>query len=295
MAKSKAGFGDSVRRLFFNPARALQAVKRDERVFVKKEHMCPSCGVHLDDEPFVENAFVCYSCNHHFRLSVQERMRLLADDNQYQEFSFGITSKNPLDFPEYDEKLHQAKVKTGCEDAISNYRCQINGTESVVSVMNFAFMGGSMGSVVGEKITQALLEAAENRLPYILFTASGGARMQEGIHSLMQMAKTSHAIALLEASGMPFFVVLTDPTTGGVTASFAMLGDVILAEPGSLIGFAGARVIEGTMRQKLPEGFQRAEFQLEKGFVDMVVDRKDLKKTLSFLIDTHLSVEGGRK
>jgi len=294
MASQNQG-GDFFRRLFFNPRRALQAAHKDERGYVRKEHQCPSCGVRLEEELLVENQYTCFNCNHHFRLAIQERMQFLADNNEYREFSFGITSKNPLDFPEYDEKLKQAQEKTGCEDAIKNFRCNIDGKEAVVIVMNFGFMGGSMGSVVGEKITQGLLEAAENRLPVILFTASGGARMQEGIYSLMQMAKTSHAIALLDASGMPLFVVLTDPTTGGVTASFAMLGDVILAEPGALVGFAGARVIEGTMRQKLPEGFQRSEFQQDKGFVDIVVDRKELKKTLSFLIDAHLNVEGARK
>jgi acetyl-CoA carboxylase carboxyl transferase subunit beta len=281
---------------FFNGNRKLKNQNSsDERFFVKKEHSCPNCGVHLDDERFLDNQYVCYNCNHHFRISVAERMSFLADNGEYQEFCTGITSRNPIDFPEYDQKLEQARAKTGNEDAIKNFRCRIFGKEAVIVVMNFAFMGGSMGSVVGEKITQALLEGAENHLPVILFSASGGARMQEGIYSLMQMAKTSHAIALLDNSGMPFFVTLTDPTTGGVTASFAMLGDVILAEPGALIGFAGARVIEGTIKQKLPEGFQRAEFQRDKGFVDMVVSRRDLKKTLAFLIETHTHAEGVRK
>jgi acetyl-CoA carboxylase carboxyl transferase subunit beta len=293
MATTNTGLGTWFRRVF--AARRPLQTTNDERIFVKKEHACPSCGAHLDDDKFVENQFVCENCNHHFRISIQERMNFLADNGEYQEFCVGITSKNPLNFPEYAEKYEQARAKTGCEDAIKNYRCKINGKEAVVVVMNFAFMGGSMGSVVGEKIAQALLEGAENRLPVILFSASGGARMQEGIFSLMQMAKTSHAIALLGASGMPFFVVLTDPTTGGVTASFAMLGDVILAEPNAYIGFAGARVIEGTIKHKLPEGFQRSEFQRDKGFCDLVVSRKDLKRTLSFLIESHTNVEGDRK
>ncbi|MGI9255628.1 MAG: acetyl-CoA carboxylase carboxyltransferase subunit beta, partial [Salinispira sp.] len=165
--------------------------------------------------------------------------------------------------------------------------CHIEGRRTVVGIMNFQFLGGSMGSVVGEKIARAMLLAAERELPCILFTASGGARMHEGIFSLMQMAKTSHTAALLEQSGQPLFIVLTDPTTGGVTASFAMLGDVTLAEPDALIGFAGPRVIEGIMKQKLPAGFQKSEFQLEKGFVDKIVPRQELRRTLAYLIDTH--------
>ena len=251
--------------------------------------------MHLEDEKFLENQYVCYNCNHHFRLTILERMQFLADNVEYQEFDMGITSLNPLEFPDYDEKLAQSRQKTGGEDAIKNFLCKINGRDCVVVTMNFAFMGGSMGSVVGEKITRALLMAAESRLPVVLFTASGGARMQEGIFSLMQMSKTSHAIALLEQEGLPYFVVLTDPTTGGVTASYAMLGDVILAEPGALIGFAGPRVIEGTIKQKLPDGFQSSEFQQARGFVDMIVDRKDLRRTLAFLFDAHMNVQGVRK
>lgn len=286
---------DVFRRLFLMPGKVLRQSGKDERIFVKKEHMCPSCGVHLDDDKFLDSEYVCYSCNHHFRLSTQERMQFLADNGEYHEFDMGLTSANPIGNPDYAEKLEQARSKTGHEDAIKSFICAVNGREIVAVVMNFAFMGGSMGSVVGEKIARAILEAAERRLPVVLFTASGGARMQEGIHSLMQMAKTSHAIALLEAEGLPYFVVLTDPTTGGVTASFAMLGDVCIAEPGALIGFAGARVIEGTLRAKLPEGFQRSEFQLDKGFVDMVVERSDLRRTLTFLIDAHMNVQGVRK
>lgn len=292
MAQKKVS--DWIRRALKVPARSLVDTK-DERVFVKKEHLCPSCGVHLEDDQFVENHCVCANCNHHFRLSTQERMQFLADEGDYQEFDMGITSLNPLGFPEYEEKIAAARSKTGCEEAVKNFLCKIQGHQAVVVVMNFAFMGGSMGSVVGEKLTRAVLMAAEQRLPIIIFTASGGARMQEGIYSLMQMAKTSHALALLEQEGLPFLVVLTDPTTGGVTASFAMLGDVILAEPGAYVAFAGARVIEGTIKQKLPEGFQTSEFLLDKGFVDLVVDRKELPKTLAFLIDSHMNVQGVRK
>jgi acetyl-CoA carboxylase carboxyl transferase subunit beta len=295
MAKQSATVSDFMRRVFLVPTKVLRPVGKDERIYVKKEHSCPSCGARLDDETFLENQYVCDSCNHHFRLTSQERMQFLADNGEYHEFDMGITSKNPLDFPDYNEKYAQARQKTGHEDALKSYLCSVMGRDCVVAVMNFAFMGASMGSVVGEKFARAVLEAAERRLPFIIFTCSGGARMQEGILSLMQMAKTSHATALLEAEGLPYFVVLTDPTTGGVTASFAMLGDVCLAEPGALIGFAGARVIEGTLRAKLPEGFQRSEFQLEHGYVDLVVDRKDLRKQLAFLIDAHMNVTGVRK
>ena len=295
MAKSNQTASDFMRRLFLAPTKVLRPVGKDERIYIKKEHACPSCGVRLEDDSLLESQYVCDSCNHHFRLSSLERMQFLADNGEYHEFDMGITSLNPLDFPEYTEKYAAARQKTGQEEALKSFICQIDGREAVVAVMNFAFMGASMGSVVGEKITRAVLEAAERRLPFIIFTASGGARMQEGILSLMQMAKTSHAVALLEAEGLPFFVVLTDPTTGGVTASFAMLADVCLAEPDALIGFAGARIIEGTMRAKLPDGFQRSEFQLKQGFVDMVVDRKDLRRQLAFLIDAHMNVTGVRK
>nr|WP_081942153.1 acetyl-CoA carboxylase, carboxyltransferase subunit beta [Spirochaeta lutea] len=267
----------------------------DDRVFVQKEHKCPACSAHLENDKLKENAYVCYNCNHHFRISAPERLRLLADNGEYQEFSAGLSSLNPLDFPEYEERVTSAKEKSGLDEAVKTVVCKILGREAVVMVMSFQFMGGSMGSVVGEKITRGILLAAQRGLPCILFTASGGARMQEGILSLMQMSKTSHAIALLEQTRMPFIVVLTDPTTGGVTASFAMLGDVTLAEPNALIGFAGPRVIEGTIKQKLPPGFQRAEFLQEKGFVDRVVPRKDLKSTLAFLMDAHLEIQGVSK
>lgn len=275
--------------------RNLQYGMVDDRVFVQKEHKCPTCSNPVEADKLKDNSFVCYHCNHHFRISAPERLRLLADKGEYQEFSAGLSSLDPLDFPEYEERFVAAKEKSSLDEAVKTVLCKIKGREAVVIVMSFQFMGGSMGSVVGEKITRAILLAAQRGLPCLLFTASGGARMQEGIFSLMQMAKTSHAIALLEQTRMPLFVVLTDPTTGGVTASFAMLGDVTLAEPGALIGFAGPRVIEGTIKQKLPEGFQRAEFLVEKGFVDRVVTRKDLKDVLAFLIDTHMPASGVRR
>ena len=177
--------------------------------------------------------------------------------------------------------------KTGIDEAITTGIGRIEGRQAAFAIMSFAFLGGSMGSVVGERIARAILYAADRGMPCIIFASSGGARMQEGIFSLLQMAKTSHAAAILAEAGYPLFVILTDPTTGGVTASFSMLGDVILAEPGALIGFAGPRVIEGTIRQKLPQGFQRSEFQQDKGFVDAVVPRNQLRSTLAYLIDTH--------
>ncbi|WP_053335759.1 acetyl-CoA carboxylase, carboxyltransferase subunit beta [Salinispira pacifica] len=265
----------------------------DDRGFLQKEHKCPSCNAQLDSELLKQNFYVCSQCGHHFRISAPERLRFLADNGEYQEFSSDLQTVNPLEFPEYEEKVKKSQQKTGLNEAVQTVLCRIEGREAVVGIMNFQFLGGSMGSVVGEKIARAILLAAQRGLPCILFTASGGARMHEGIFSLMQMAKTSHAAALLEQVGQPLFIVLTDPTTGGVTASFAMLGDVTLAEPNALIGFAGPRVIEGIMKQKLPIGFQRAEFQQEKGFVDKIVPRSQLRKTLAFLIDAH-SYEGGK-
>ncbi|MDX9915621.1 MAG: acetyl-CoA carboxylase carboxyltransferase subunit beta [Sphaerochaeta sp.] len=245
--------------------------------------ICKACGhdVKLDRQK------ICPSCGHYFPLTPQERLALIADEHSFVEMEKAMHSVNPIRLAGYEQKLEESRKRSSLTDAVTIGRCTIEAERAIVGIMSFSFMGGSMGSVVGEKITQALLEGALEGVPVILFTASGGARMQEGIFSLMQMAKTASAAALLEETGTPLFIVLTDPTTGGVTASFAMLGDVILAEPGAIIGFAGPRVIEGTIGQQLPEGFQRAEFQLEKGFVDAIVERKELKRTLSFLIKTH--------
>jgi len=218
-----------------------------------------------------------------------DRISTLVDENSFIEFSQDLTSQNPIEIHGYEEKLNQARGKAGLNDAVVTGLGTIKGHRAVLGVMSFQFLGGSMGSVVGEKITRAILRGAKDDIPVILITSSGGARMQEGIFSLMQMAKTSNAAALLSGLGIPLFIVLTHPTTGGVTASFAMLGDVIIAEPRALIGFAGQRVIEGTLKEKLPKGFQRSEFQQEKGFVDMIVPRERLKKTLSFLLQTHQS------
>jgi acetyl-CoA carboxylase carboxyl transferase subunit beta len=244
---------------------------------------CPQCQKDVQ----VGEHKICPYCNYHLPLTVAERLALFADEGSFKEMSSGMRSMNPISLAGYEEKLKENQKKSSLSDAVTIGRCTIGGKPVVVGIMSFAFMGGSMGSVVGEKITQAMVEGALTGDPVVLFTASGGARMQEGIFSLMQMAKTASTAALLEETRTPLFLVLTNPTTGGVTASFAMLGDVILAEPGAIIGFAGPRVIEGTIGEKLPEGFQRSEFQLEKGFIDSIVERKKLKETLSFLIETH--------
>ncbi|MFW5828157.1 MAG: acetyl-CoA carboxylase, carboxyltransferase subunit beta [Alkalispirochaeta sp.] len=259
----------------------------DDRRYVATKHSCPSCGNPVEEGKLALNLFVCPHCNHHYRISALERIKTLVDGGEISEFSADVQPVNPIEFPEYTEKLQQAQEKTGIDEAVTTGIGRIEGREVALAMMSFKFMGGSMGSVVGERLARAMLYAADREMPCIIFTASGGARMQEGIFSLMQMAKTSHAAALLAQAGQPLIVVLTDPTTGGVTASFAMLGDITLAEPNALIGFAGPRVIEGTIRQKLPEGFQRSEFQQDKGFVDAVVPRSELRSTLAYLIDAH--------
>jgi len=264
-----------------------RALRMDDRKFVAAKHVCPSCNRHVEEQQLALNLFVCPHCGHHYRISAIERIRTLLDGGEMSELSGDVTPMNPIDFPAYEEKLDEARDKTGVDEAITTGVGRIEGRQAVFAIMSFTFLGGSMGSVVGERVARAIMYAADREMPCIIFTASGGARMQEGIFSLMQMAKTSHAAALLAEAGQPLFVVLTDPTTGGVTASFSMLGDVTLAEPNALIGFAGPRVIEGTIRQKLPQGFQRAEFQQEKGFVDMVVPRNELRSVLAYLIDTH--------
>ncbi len=257
----------------------------DDRSYVRKQHACPDCGHHIEEEDLIRNLYVCPSCEHHFRISALERIRMTIDSGVFDELAGDPPAVNPIDFPDYEAKVVAAREKTDLSEAATVGVGPIHGRPAVVAVMSFQFMGGSMGSVVGERVMRAMLEGAARQLPVIVFTASGGARMQEGIFSLMQMVKTSHAATLLDEARLPLIIVLTDPTTGGVTASFAMLGDITLAEPKALIGFAGPRVIEGTLRRKLPPGFQRAEFQLEKGFVDAVVSRHRMKETLAFLID----------
>ncbi|QUH25885.1 acetyl-CoA carboxylase, carboxyltransferase subunit beta [Serpentinicella alkaliphila] len=221
------------------------------------------------------------------RLGARDRINEIIDQNTFNEYDLDLKTANPLDFPEYAEKVATATEYSNESEAVITGEGKINGYNCVICVMDPNFMMGSMGSVVGEKITRAVEKAIEKRFPVIIFSASGGARMQEGIISLMQMAKTSAAIARLSEEGLLYVSVLTDPTTGGVIASFAMLGDIIIAEPGALIGFAGPRVIEQTIRQKLPEGFQRAEFLKEKGFVDKIVPRNEMKKILSKILKIH--------
>ncbi|MBO4706474.1 MAG: acetyl-CoA carboxylase, carboxyltransferase subunit beta [Spirochaetaceae bacterium] len=248
---------------------------------------CPHCKKNHDETVLKANLMVCPECGYHLRISPQERIKYIADEGSFVELFSGIKSNNPIDMEGYEEKLEAAKAKTSLDEAVVTGSCTVENRAVLLGIMSFDFMGGSMGSVVGEKITRLMLKGAKEKTPVIIYTTSGGARMQEGLFSLMQMAKTSSAAARLDEEGVPYFVMLCDPTTGGVTASFAMLGDIICAEPGALIGFAGPRVIEGTIKQKLPEGFQRAEFQQQKGFVDCIVPRAEQKAFWVKMIDAH--------
>jgi acetyl-CoA carboxylase carboxyl transferase subunit beta len=268
--------------------------KRDERSFIDEKNSCPSCHRPVAAQELEATLYTCPHCEHHFRLTAWERIRCTADEGVFEEFSADIETANPLEFPDYEQKLAAASKKTGLKEAVVTGLCRINGREVVLAVMDFRFIGGSMGSVVGEKIMRAMLVGAEKKLPVIVFTSSGGARMQEGILSLMQMAKTAVATQALEKARCPYFVVLTDPTTAGVLASFAMLGDVALAEPGALMRFAGARVVAGTIREKVPENFPLSQYHFERGFIDKVVHRMEMKKTLGFLLATHAAAPGGR-
>lgn len=244
-------------------------------------------------EDFAANGKVCPHCNYHSRLTARERLDITIDKDSLEEFDADMISGNPIDFPDYENKQQVLREKTGLKDAVVTGRAKIRGEDIVIIVMDSNYMMASMGSVVGEKIARAFEYAAEHRLPVIAFTASGGARMQEGIVSLMQMAKTSGAVGRHSDAGLLYITVMTDPTTGGVTASFASLGDIIIAEPKVLIGFAGRRVIEGTIRQRLPDDFQSAEFMLENGFVDMIVERKRMRRTLAHLLKLHKPYDGG--
>ena len=245
---------------------------------------CDACG-HVDIRDKFERALnVCPECGHHRRFSAEEYIELLTDDGSWRELYANLRSTDPLSFEHYPQRLVSAQKKAGTSDAIYTGSGKLEGSPIHLGVMNFAFMGGSMGSVVGEKIARLARRSAEKRVPMILVSTSGGARMQEGVFSLMQMAKTSAAIAQLYALSVPYVSILTNPTTGGVSASFAMQGDVILAEPGAVIGFAGQRVIKQTIGQDLPEGFQTAEFLLEKGQVDEVVPRGSLRETTARLL-----------
>ena len=247
---------------------------------------CPHCREVVYRKMLEENHYICTSCTHHFRINCDNYIQLLVDDGKYEEIAGNVQSADPLNFQatkNYVDQIKAAQEKTGNKDAVKTLVGNINGNKAVLAVMDFSFIGGSMGSVVGEKISRSIDRAADDHLPLVIITASGGARMQEGAYSLMQMAKICSKLARYSMQGGLYITVLTDPTTGGVTASFAMLGDIILAEPDALIGFAGARVIKQTIGEDLPEGFQRSEFLLEKGFIDHIVSRDELKDTLSDL------------
>ncbi|WP_457567749.1 acetyl-CoA carboxylase, carboxyltransferase subunit beta [Desulfurobacterium sp.] len=244
---------------------------------------CNECKSLLFRGELEKNLMVCPKCGFHFPMDARERLFSLFDDGEYQELDGELEPRDILGFKDrkpYVERLVSAQRKTGLKDAVVNAKGRIGGLDAYVTCFDFKFMGGSMGSVVGEKITRNIERAAEEGIPFVCISSSGGARMQEGVISLMQMAKTSAALARLEERGVPYISVLTHPTMGGVSASFAFLGDVIIAEPGALIGFAGPRVIEQTIKQKLPRGFQKAEFLLEHGLIDMVVPREDLKDAI---------------
>ena len=248
---------------------------------------CQNCGENLYSGDLEKNCNVCPTCDFHFRISARKRLELLLDEGSFVEHDAGMISVDVLQFKDsksYADRIKGVLSKGGARDAIICGEARLDGMPIQVAVFDFSFMGGSMGSVVGEKITRAIERAIAGRSPFVIFSASGGARMQESILSLMQMAKTSAALAVMKELGLPFISVLTDPTTGGVTASFAMLGDVNIAEPKALIGFAGPRVIEQTIRQKLPEGFQRAEYLLDHGMVDLIVNRKEMRQTLARLL-----------
>ena len=248
---------------------------------------CPRCQHTVLLTVFQEAGKVCPNCRYHARLTAKERLQITADANSFVEYDAELESLDPLSFPNYAEKVAQLQEKTGLKDAVLTGECTIQGSRAVIIIMDSHFMMASMGSAVGEKITRAFERATEQQLPVIAFTASGGARMQEGIFSLMQMGKTCAALKRHLDAGLLYISYLTHPTTGGVTASFAMLGDINIAEPEALVGFAGPRVIESTMKTKLPAGFQRAEFLEDHGFVDMIVEREKMRDTLALLLRMH--------
>ena len=253
---------------------------------------CPFCGRELDKDKVIKRKYVCYECGYYFRVRTNNRIKMVADRGSFEQWFEDLVESNPLSFEGYEEKLEATREKTGLTEAVTVGKCRIYGEEAVIGVCDSRFLMGSMGHVVGERITAAVERATKLRLPVFIFCCSGGARMQEGIISLMQMAKTTAAIKKHSDAGLFYCTILTDPTTGGVTASFATVGDVIMAEPGALIGFAGPRVIKQTIGQDLPEGFQRAEFQVEKGFADGIVKREDLRKTIYYLIVANRPKEG---
>jgi acetyl-CoA carboxylase carboxyl transferase subunit beta len=278
----------------------IEAVPPEERV-VKTENVflkCDGCEAHLFKGELEDGLQVCKHCSYHFRIGARERLSLLFDDGKFEELDSEVTSIDPLEFIDskpYSERIKQAMDSTGLPEAIINGRGTVGDHPVVAGAMDMSFIGGSMGSAVGEKVTRLIERAMEEHCAVVIFSASGGARMQEGTLSLMQMAKISAALAALDEARLPFISVLTDPTTGGVTASFAMLGDVIIAEPKALIGFAGPRVIEQTIRQKLPKDFQRSEFLLDHGMIDAIVDRRELRdylvKVLNFMMNPEIHGE----
>lgn len=252
---------------------------------------CEGCGEILYIKELERNLYVCKKCGYHFRIGSRKYIEILMDDG-LTERDTDLTSADPLRFDGYPGKIRKTQEKTGLKDAVITGEGKIAGFEVEIAVMDFAFRGGSMGSVVGEKIKRAILRAVEKNIPLIIVSASGGARMQEGILSLMQMAKTGSALAELERVHIPYISILTNPTTAGVMASYSSIGDIVISEPGALLGFAGPRVIEQTIKQKLPEGFQRAKFQLEHGFVDAIIERKNLKETLVKILKFFLDKDG---
>lgn len=285
---------------FNKKSKRIEAVPPEERV-VKTENVfikCDGCEVHLYKGELENGLQVCAHCGHHFRIGARERLKMLFDDGSYEELDAEVVSIDPLGFIDskpYPARLKQAKGSSGLPEAIINARGLVGDHPVLAGAMDMLFIGGSMGSAVGEKVTRLIERAMQEHSAVVIFSASGGARMQEGTLSLMQMAKISAALAALDESRLPFISVLTDPTTGGVTASFAMLGDVIIAEPKALIGFAGPRVIEQTIRQKLPKDFQKSEFLLEHGMIDAIVDRREMRdyiiKALNFMMNPEIHGE----
>ena len=272
-----------------------QKKKNKVDIQIGKWVKCDNCKEIIYKETVRENLSICPYCGHYFRMSSRRRIEQIIDKDTFEEFQIPIDTVNPLELEDYEKKLESLREKTGLTEAVKCGTGEKKKKKVVICVMDSAFFMGSMGSVVGEKITISIEKAIEYKLPLIIFTASGGARMQEGMISLMQMAKTTQALMKLDKAGILYISVLTDPTYGGVTASFAMLGDIILAEPGAMIGFAGQRVIEQTIGESLPEGFQTSEFLLEHGFIDKIVERKELKTTLSKLISLNSGSYGGEK
>lgn len=275
--------------VFSRRRQRLLAMKALRDTFVPNETFitCPECSKDVQSSTAEANMFVCPNCGYHWFVGAYRRLSQILDSENFRELNEGLPSSDPLNFPGYKEKLENAQQKTGLIEAVVTAIGHIGGEKCVIGVLDSRFFMGSMSAAVGEKITFAIEYATRNKLPLIIFSASGGARMQEGILSLMQMAKTSTALAQFSKKGLLYISVLTNPTTGGVTASFASLGDIILAEPGALIGFAGPRVIQQTIGQTLPEGFQKAEFQQEHGFVDAVVPRDKMRDTLIQLLRLH--------